>query len=189
MPNCPTLKATATFVTVNNQLSDPQTEEAFIVTIEGGFDVLSFAIQETPLPQLRTKGVEYTIISGIEQKRTGKVQPLQNLSMVLIERQNGSTTDMLQHIVKSDLNGRLKARFYVGSGNVNGDLSGFRLHSTLVDVGIEIEEGMGANVEGQESISKQSITMYGNYLPCQDNDLHEGENALASNALSGLPLE
>jgi hypothetical protein len=186
---CDSLQSTALFVTTNNQLNKPQTEEAFIVTIEGGFDLLSYAVQETALPQLRTKGVEYTTISGLEQKRTGKVQPLQNLAVVLIEREGGSTSDMLQHIVKSNLNGKLKVRFYLGYGNVNGDLSNFRLHSTLTNAGFEIEEGMNASVEGAESVSKQSVTLYGNYLPCKKNDLHDSENALASNSLKDLPLE
>jgi hypothetical protein len=189
MADCTTLQATTAFVKTNKQLAEVQTEDNFIVTVGGGFGILTFALQSSPLPQLKNAGIEYSITGGIKQKAAGKVQPLQDLAMVFLERKDGSTTDMLQTIIKSNLNGRLVVTFYAGKASGNGDLDGYRLHSKVTDAGFVIEEGMNHDVEGNETVQKQSVTCFGNFLACEENDRHDSSNALATNALLGLPTE
>jgi len=187
---CDTLQATKAFVSTNAALQEVQTEDNFIVTIEGGFSLLTYAIQTITLPQLKNEGIEYSIVGGLKQKAAGKIQPLQELPATLLERVDGSTTDMLQTILKSGLNGKLKVNFYVGkSPATTTDLTDYRLHSTLIHAGIIIEEGVSADVEGTTTVQKQSVTFFGNYIPCEENDRHDASNALAANTLRGLPLE
>jgi hypothetical protein len=59
----------------------------------------------------------------------------------------------------------------------------------LIHAGILIEEGLNADVEGTTTVQKQSVTFFGNYIPCEENDRHDASNSLAANALKGLPVE